>query len=329
MLHIILLILKIIGIILLCILGFLLLAGLIVLLVPIRYDAEMAFYSRLNGRARIHWILHIISANIIITDNKARVLIRIFGFPFIDSAKPKKKKRKKKPSGSIEGSAEELPDSGESVLPEETGGLELPEAVSEQAEATESQDEPAAQSPDKSDIAMEHGEEPEEAEKISVWERLKQKILAVKQKVLNIWKIITDIFTKIKFIFLSVCDKIKTGKLKLSQLKELWEEPKNQKSLALIKEQTVGIIRHIRPRKVHVFLHYGLDDPAVTGEILGWLAVLMAFYQDSVRIQPDFQQAVFEGEIELKGRIRIGRFALAGIRLLMDSNLRALVKKLI
>ena len=54
------------------------------------------------------------------------------------------------------------------------------------------------------------------------------------------------------------------------------------------------------PKKVRGWIHFGTSDPAQTGEILGAVSILFAMYGQGVRVLPDFDQAVFEGKVELQ-----------------------------
>lgn len=74
-----LLILKIIGFILLGILGLILALILMVLLVPLRYRAEVSYYGEAKAKASVSWLLHIVSCKVIY-DGELDVGIRIFGF---------------------------------------------------------------------------------------------------------------------------------------------------------------------------------------------------------------------------------------------------------
>ncbi|TCL58475.1 DUF2953 family protein [Kineothrix alysoides] len=99
MLHIVLLILKIIGVILAVLLGILLLAICLVLFVPVRYriqaDGKLGEDEPLRVRVKITWLLHILNA--LLTCSKAvRLRVRIFFFTLFDSSKPKKEKAEKK-----------------------------------------------------------------------------------------------------------------------------------------------------------------------------------------------------------------------------------------
>ncbi|MCM1105008.1 MAG: DUF2953 domain-containing protein [Clostridium sp.] len=122
MIHILLLLLKIIGITLLSVLGLLILIVLAVLFVPIRYSLDLKAEERagndvspqdgaeedgqtgtaLKVRARVSWLLHLLHARAVY-DGAFGVVIRLFGIPVRrmpspedHSSAPKEKRKKKK-----------------------------------------------------------------------------------------------------------------------------------------------------------------------------------------------------------------------------------------
>ena len=82
MLQLILLILKIIGIVLLCLLGLFLLVLCLVLFVPVRYRIQAEWTTEPENRvvqAKITWLLHSISATFSYKEGKFQQVIRILG----------------------------------------------------------------------------------------------------------------------------------------------------------------------------------------------------------------------------------------------------------
>jgi hypothetical protein len=98
MLHVIGLILKLIGILLLAVLCLLLLLLLIVLLVPIRYRVEAEHGEELLAvEGRVNWLLHLINARVTYLEGVFHVQVRILWFILFDNLKPKKPKEPKEP----------------------------------------------------------------------------------------------------------------------------------------------------------------------------------------------------------------------------------------
>ncbi len=96
MLHIILLILKLIGITLLVLLGILLLLFLTVMLVPIRYRIEAEHGEKLWLDGRAGWLFHLMHARFSYLEGKLHIRIGVLWFILFDNLKPKKRKLKKK-----------------------------------------------------------------------------------------------------------------------------------------------------------------------------------------------------------------------------------------
>lgn len=112
MLHIVLFVLKIIGIILASVLGLLIALVLAVLLVPIRYRLRAEYEEDLKAAARVTWLLRIVSftaeygkqnidiSEVLTEENERdfnfRMRLRIFGKIIFDSSKRKEEKTKAK-----------------------------------------------------------------------------------------------------------------------------------------------------------------------------------------------------------------------------------------
>lgn len=94
MVHIILFILKIIGIILASIIGILLFLILIVLLVPIRYQIYGEKREDMKLEGKVTWLLHLIYLRVTYESNKSIIKLRIFGRLFYDSQNVKNSKNK-------------------------------------------------------------------------------------------------------------------------------------------------------------------------------------------------------------------------------------------
>ena len=71
------LILKIIGIIL----AFLLFLCITLILVPVRYRVNLNLQDAVEGKAVIHWLLHLVDVRIYYKENDISFKLRIFGIP--------------------------------------------------------------------------------------------------------------------------------------------------------------------------------------------------------------------------------------------------------
>ncbi|MGI6106393.1 MAG: DUF2953 domain-containing protein [Lachnospiraceae bacterium] len=101
-------------------------------------------------------------------------------------------------------------------------------------------------------------------------------------------------------------------------------EPVRGKLLRTLK----GIAGDIFPRKGNIRLRFGLDDPSVTGQVLGFLAMLYPLFSGNMNVEPDFEKPVLEGSVDVSGRIFAGVIGFYVLRLLADKKVRASISKL-
>ncbi len=88
-------VLRIIGIVLLCILGAILLMILLVLFVPFRYRVDAGKEEKLHARARVHWLLYFVIVDLLYDDG-INMRLRILGIPLYDKKKKEAKAEKKR-----------------------------------------------------------------------------------------------------------------------------------------------------------------------------------------------------------------------------------------
>lgn len=123
----------------------------------------------------------------------------------------------------------------------------------------------------------------------------------------------------------SFADRIKRICEKVSSLREAVEDEENQKACRLLLSRAKYLLHHLRFRKFDGQLTFGFDDPAMMGRILGVLSLFYPLYGESFTITPVFDHTLFEGEIALKGHVRLIHILIAGIQLMMNKKIRGLV----
>lgn len=318
MLHILLVILKIIGILLLAVLGIILLAVLAVLFVPLRYTARV---SRKEGEGeppvrvfvKASWLLHLLNVRASY-DGKFLLRIRIavfqiFGIPQQQKKQKKKQKksktqRKSKKSGTQQ--KEQLP-AQEEVPVEETKSEEETKENFTEPDKTVEESRNAAETNVKK-------EESPEKEKHGTAKTPKPK----RRK--------KDVLANIRYTISGFCDKIKRILGNIEYYRELIKSDSFQEAFALCKGQLLYLFRKIRPKKIVAEWIIGTDDPLLTGEILAVYGILYPLLGPKVRIVGDFDNKRLEGELFLKGKLRVITFVKIFIKVYFDKNLKRLIQ---
>ncbi|MGB8454987.1 MAG: DUF2953 domain-containing protein [Anaerocolumna sp.] len=360
MLHIVLFLLKIIGIILASILGLLLFLILVVLLIPIRYRIDADNKEEIRADAKISWLLRIIYIRIIYSDNKMIIKLRLFGKIFYDSGKPKEKRKSKKTGNLKEIRKPPIKKSGtktEKNIKKQNGlkPAEITETQRElksigevqiQKEITRTDNKTIIEA-DKTRTDMKAAEISDSQGQIKVehkngfsedFDVLGDDLLNEKQKSLfggikRFFHKIKEIFSKIKNWFHDIKNKILNLKETLLSISGKWikikaflKEDENKNALSKSFTTIKRIVKHIRPTKLKLELEFGTGDPCSTGQALGVLAMFYGYYGKSMQVIPNFEEEILEGSLFCIGRIRLITLLIICIQLILNKNFRNLLK---
>lgn len=335
MVGVILTVLKVIGIILLCILLLLLTVVMVVLLVPIRYQGEASY---LEGKPRasvtVHWLLHLIHVKAGLEENEFYLQLRLAGF----SVFPRKKKTEKRHQAVSPEKKEASPERVENLIesseiPKKPGETMI-EAVYDPASQPDPQPDPQPNPQQDSQLIGLPMQQPVEASGEMQQNAVSEKHMNTEEKMQGFEEKRINRENQVQ----NKKDKEKKGKEKKEKKKKenkaarLWSQFCSWKELLLsepmkkaiskVVGKIVFLLRHILPRKISGRVHFGFDDPSLTGKILAYLAMIYPIAEKYLRIEPEFQQKILEGNLEFRGRIRIGTIAVAVLSILLDKNIR-------
>ena len=106
-----------------------------------------------------------------------------------------------------------------------------------------------------------------------------------------------------KKTFQRICDKIKSVIEKKEELQGFIEDSNHRKAFGILKKEAFRLWRVLRPRTLRMRVHFGFEDPYLTGKVLAGLSMLYPWYGDLIEIEPDFEEKVFEGNLHIRGRL--------------------------
>lgn len=320
---VILMVLRVVGIALLVILGFLLTAVFAVLFVPVRYRADGSFHEELTASARITWLLHLLSVRIIF-EKELNVKAFVCGVQIYPRAARVKKQSRLQEHGGSEGQEDmrkgttKAPEAGktaESAKPAET---EKPTGPGKPAES-EKLTEPAKTLETAGDSVEETGGfEEADREAAGMGGRTGRKVLSP-----------GDMADRLKRAFQKLQDSLRDirGMIRrlyerFSYYKSVWDREETRGAFRLASAQLSKTMRHVLPRRTDIYAVIGTGNPASTGQILAVQGMLYPWLGDKVHIVPDFEEEHFEGGFHLRGHIRVGVLGFYGLRLMFDRDVR-------
>ena len=326
-------ILKVIGLVLLFLLLLILLLLELVLLTPIRYAGTGHKGEKKKDYAAhvdVSWFLHLVQLHAGLTPAGLACDLRILWFHPIDSRPPdtppanasdeNSSQSEEKPSteGSAAHASDETLSRGEEAASSDEAVVHSSDEASSRREATTAPDDTVVKDSDEAPSENEEHTPSDETDEPSPDETDQEKETKSPSPAAEAPK-------KKKRKKSSFADRIKRICEKASSLREAVDDEENQKAFRLLISRVKYLLHHLRFRKFEGRLRFGFDDPAMMGRILGVLSLLYPLYGESFTLTPVFDHAVFEGEIALKGHVRLIHILIAAIQLLMNKKIRGLV----
>ena len=296
MLHIILGILKIIGIIILVILTLLLIIAFCVLVVPLRYKGKIKFdKNSYSGYIKGRYLFGILRFNINIDKDisySAKLLFKEFISSNLDTAKEntkssKPKIKKQAPSDSSENIEDEWEDEFSNV--------------------------PKKMSQDKLENKADSFNDKE-----NILGTKKSKVKKIKEKILSK-------FNKLKFNFRKFCDKLRKISTRKQEYIDFLKDPSSLVAKTMLKESLYKLFKIISPRNIKGEINFGLEDPATTGFVLGLICIFLPRRFKSLKIVPDFENVVLNGDITFKGHTSLVSVLIIGLKIYKQKRIREFI----
>lgn len=295
--QIVLLILKIIGILLLILLGLAVVLLLTVLFVPVRYKLS-GYHLPDRGTAlhgRISWLMSVLRADFGY-EGEGYLRIRVFGILWKGPGS-----KKEPPSG-----AEKAADRPKAA----------PEPVSEPKPTPEPVPvpKPAPEPSQGAAYSAEGQEQPASGQNAlrRRWEQLRR---------------LPERFRQWKRSIQNFLQSFREKKERLNRLLDFLRLPEVKETLRLCLRQIKGLLKHIGPRKIYLKGRFGFDDPALTGQVTGILSMLPVVYREGISLTPDFTEACLEGEFSVQGRVRAASLLALALKIWFDENFRKAYQK--
>lgn len=286
MIHILLLILKIIGWILLVILGILLLLAAIFLLVPITYEGELhgsGEWNRISGSLKVSWLYSLVKGEIFYGEGVMNWKIRLAWKKFSceqteeaagsvllkeDAQKDTQKKQKK----------------SEKLQPKETN-IPKPESSSEDAGQTQFQ----------------------------------------KQEQPGLEEGISEKIERIQCTFRKICDMLRSLAKKKERVTEFLTDEIHQSAFMKGLAELRRLFRFLKPSHCEADLEFGFSDPSVTGYVLAGVSMVYPFVGEHVEIAPNFEEQLLVGSARITGEIRACYFVIVVWNLFWNKNVRTTI----
>lgn len=313
MLHVLLLILKITGIVIACILGLVILVVTAVLFVPVRYKVNADYHDRFKVQAKVSWlgILRLMISYDEELDIKAKAFfITVYNNndenSKVSEQKKAKKKKEKKPEENFFSASDK--DVEKLTEKEEKPQIKMAEAVNETKEDVQNVKEAVSE------------DESGNIQNRSFFNKVKDKCFVIYTKIKEIIKLIRDTVKKIS----GAADRLKE---KVSKAKEIVTDEDNRALFHFLVEQLKALIKVIKPKKYRINARIGFEDPATMGKVLAYVSILYGMSGVDLSLEPVFGENVKEGSIFLKGNICIFSVLVIALRVYRNEQFKKFISR--
>lgn len=346
LLHILLFLLKLIGIVLLVILGLVVLILAIVLLTPIRYRIGASKYQTIQAEGRVTWLFRLIEMVFKLDtgaeeEKRLHLSFRIAWLKLYDNQKPKEKRIKQKKTRKTKSKPESV-QSGkaiQAVKPEQPEAKVQPIKAEQAAEMKNEM--PKAVHPARifsenpgNESAAGHEENLLEGPKESAVEKILRLVKSAVNKILSLIRGVFSLICSILRIPSKIMDgleKLENIFTKLREKKEaflaFYYEEHNHQWFAAFWQRLKKLLLKILPKADKLYLHFGFDDPATTGQVLGGLSILYPVCGEKMELCPEFNEEVLEGEVKFHGCIRLVTLVIFAAKSFLNKQFFAILKQ--
>ena len=320
MIHILFMILKALGILLLVLLFLVLLIVCTVLFLPFCYRAQVLKeeegFACVKASGRVSWLFGAVALTASYEEQKPEAQILLFGA----SLETWKRRLKKIRRGEASVSRTEENETENALEAEKTAEQKAPDQKEMQQKVTAQKEQP------------EQEQEPD-APKKSILERFFGRIEYLPEKLLNLASRLLQMAFRLLELPFRLLEKLEQKIQAGRRLKRKWESVKKffrskmfREALLHAKKEVLYFLKKAAPKKVTGTVRFGFDDPALTGETLGILGMIYGKLPKDLSVQPDFEQEILRGDVRMKGSFQAVTAAGIALRLFRDQNLRKTIR---
>ena len=302
MIHILFLILKIIGCILLFLLVILLLLILTILFYPVKYRFSAKGENTLDtlvAYGKVSWLFHLISGSASYEHGELKWKLRLAWKKF-DSSEEEQKETSEKPM--VSEPLEKEPLEGKKMEVKNNPPEKDVKIAKASEKGTKIEKEPG--------IEKESG-----TEKTKVREERRSENVQTESKL-----------KKIKYTFQKLCGTIKKAGEKKEFLTAFLTYEKHQRAFEAVKKELCHLLHVLKPKKLQANVTFGFSDPSWTGYMLAFLGSIYGLIGEYVQIQPDFEERKLEGNASAEGKIRVIYFAVPAWKLFWNKDVKITYK---
>ncbi len=296
-------VLKIIGIVLLWIIGIVLGLVLIILFWPYFYKIKGNNEEKTEALINVSFFFHFISFNIKYEEG-INVYLKLLGIPII------KKNKNNAPGKSDEIAINNLSEPYES---EEVNETKAPDSSKDYETVKESVYDADADSDDTEKSEKKHTK--------GIKAFFHKKKLNFYDFLINVLEKIRNFLEKPKVFAESIVEKIE-------YYSHLFNTKGTEYVIQFLKKEIIVILKHLKPYKAKAEIRYGSEDPEKSAKMYETYILLNQYIPMNIDYTPLFEEDEFKFSVNIKGVFNLGYLAFHILRIIMNKKVKKFIKLL-
>lgn len=330
MIDILLVILKILLIVIGSIIGLAVFLLVIVLFVPINYEANGYKNNTICFEGKVTWLFRALRIKFYYRDD-INYSVNVLWKVIFSSEKDKEKESKRK--NTQVKSQKSFKKTGHDLKTKDNGQLEQNYLVRQDIKSEITHDsKQEIKYKEEQDVKQDKAQENEKVKKIDIDKKLSsnnnKNVSSEKaRRVKNTKKVKKSKISEKQKTLEQASEDVKGSQIKdiFKQIRIFFTEDTYKGVLKFVLKHFWQMIKAVLPRKVRLRLEFGTNDPAVTGYILGFLSIFYALTGNSMVIKPDFDNQILKGDFNIKGKVFMFILAYHGLRIVLDKRVKKIV----
>ena len=126
--------------------------------------------------------------------------------------------------------------------------------------------------------------------------------------------------TNIGYTISSACDKI-------DKVRSTVDSPIFERAVSSVLKELKRIVRWLLPSRIKGNILAGTGDPYSTAQVMSFYGVMYPLLKGRLGFSPDFERKVIEGELHVRGKMRLITPAWSALKLFLNRDVRRTIRR--
>ena len=140
---------------------------------------------------------------------------------------------------------------------------------------------------------------------------------------------VENINEKMEYTYEQICDKIDLVSEGKEKITDFISDETHQGAYKKFVGELKRLLAAVKPTKIKGNLKVGFENPKTTGLFIAGASLIYPYTGGNANLEADFDNKVLEGDLRIKGKLRIGSLAWFATRMAVNKDVQATAKDIV